>query len=336
MIPAAIFLLLNIGEPLGAQDDLYLAQLGKFHLESGEVIEDCRIAYRTLGQLNTERSNAILMPTWFTGTSENLIRLIRRTGLLDTLKYFVIAVDALGNGVSSSPSNSKTQPGASFPRFTIRDLVRSQHRLLTEELSVSSVEAVVGFSMGGMQAFEWAVSYPGFAGRIVPIVGSPRLAAYDIVLWETELQLLELLEECRCQSPATVLNALWFLIGRTPDYHARRTPRENVQEVLDRLDDRAYTQGQAHDRASQLRAMIHHNVAGPFNDELDQAAAQVQADMLVVVGLTDHVVTPEPALEFARLAGAETLELPNDCGHTAASCAQQEVNSAIARFLAKP
>src|SRR5882757_4441688 len=102
------------------------AQLGDFKLESGETIRDCRIGYRTFGKLNETRSNAILFPTWAGGTTEQLKANFGPGRLVDTDKYFVIAVDALSNGVSSSPSNSKLQSRMSFPKYDFRDLVNTQ------------------------------------------------------------------------------------------------------------------------------------------------------------------------------------------------------------------
>jgi homoserine O-acetyltransferase len=103
--------------------ELKFAELGDFRLVNGEVIHDCRLGYRTFGKLNAEKSKAVLFPTWFTGTTENLLGLIGPGKLVDPDKYFVILAEALGNGVSSSPSNSKQQPRMRFPALAIRDVL---------------------------------------------------------------------------------------------------------------------------------------------------------------------------------------------------------------------
>ncbi len=170
---------------------LQMGSIGDLKLESGEVIRDCKVAYRTFGALNANKDNAILVTTWFTGDSSAIIGLIGPGKFIDSSKYYVIVADALGDGFSSSPSNSKLQPRMKFPRFTIRDMVTSQHELLTRVLHLSHLLAVSGSSMGGMQTFQWVVSYPDFMDKAIPITGTPRQTAHDTVLWNSEVTALQ-------------------------------------------------------------------------------------------------------------------------------------------------
>jgi len=118
--------------------------MGDLKLESGEVIRDFSISYVTHGTLNADRSNAILMVTAIGGNHHRIDYLIGPGRALDPAKYFIIATDAIGNGLTSSPSNSKAQPRTQFPRFNIRDMVTSQHRLVTEKLGIRHLVTVVG------------------------------------------------------------------------------------------------------------------------------------------------------------------------------------------------
>ena len=172
---------------LFAQSEQLLAEIGNFKLVSGETIYKCKIGYRTFGTLNTEKSNAVLYPTWFGGKSESLANLIGPDKVVDSEEYFVIAVDALGNGVSSSPSNCEYQSNKNFPEITIKDMVNSQYKLLTEHLGIKKLHGMIGGSMGGMQVFEWIVSYPDFMEKAIAYVGSPKLTSFDILLWQSEL-----------------------------------------------------------------------------------------------------------------------------------------------------
>ena len=94
-----------LSQPINSQSQLQKANLGDIVLENGNVINNCQLAYRTFGTLNNDRSNAVLFPAWLGGTSETLIDFIGKEKFVDDTKYFIIAVDPIGNGVSTSPSN---------------------------------------------------------------------------------------------------------------------------------------------------------------------------------------------------------------------------------------
>ncbi len=147
----SIMLALSLGSLAGAAEPtpLLFAELGDLTFESGEVLRGARLAYRQVGELNADKSNAIVFPTWFTGTSEELFT-TGRLDAIDTDRFFLIVVDAFGNGVSSSPSNHPH-----FPGVTIGDMVHAQYRLVTEVFGIERLYAVMGISMGGMQTFEW-------------------------------------------------------------------------------------------------------------------------------------------------------------------------------------
>ena len=127
---------------------------GNFQLENGSVIQDFNLSYTTQGTLNADKSNAILMVTAIGGNHHRIDYLIGPGKALDTDKYFVICTDAIGNGLSTSPSNSKAQPNISFPEFNIRDMVNTQHQLIVDHFGIKRLVAVVGASMGGMQALQ--------------------------------------------------------------------------------------------------------------------------------------------------------------------------------------
>ena len=100
---------------LGQEGQQQFAVLGDFRLESGEQIRDCRLGYRTFGRLNSDKSNVVLVPTWFAGTTSDFQLFFGSGKLIDASIYFIVAIDALGNGVSTSPSNCSTCPMAALP-----------------------------------------------------------------------------------------------------------------------------------------------------------------------------------------------------------------------------
>ena len=313
------------------------ANIGDLKLENGGVIRDCRIGYRTFGQLNTDKSNVIVFPTWAGGTTEQLQSSIGPGKLVDSTRYFVIAIDALSNGVSSSPSNSRLQPRMKFPRFTLRDTVESQHVLLTTVLKINHVKAVVGISMGGMQAFQWLVSYPEFMDKAIPIVGSPRLAPYDLLLWQAQIEALMRDRDWKggnySANPARALDFAFgeLLLTSPPDYNKRKTRDEVLADLEKARHDNKGSD--ANDKIRQTQAMMELDVSRDFGGSLQRAAKAVKAKVFVVVSKFDHVVTPGPATEFGSLIGAKILELESECGHLATVCESGRLNKAVADFL---
>ncbi|HYL96742.1 MAG TPA: alpha/beta fold hydrolase, partial [Terriglobales bacterium] len=251
--------------------------------------------------------------------------------------YFVVAVDALGDGVSCSPSNSQAQPRMKFPQFGIRDMVESEHELLTRVLHLTHVHAVMGISMGGMQTFQWAVAHPDFMDKAIPIVGSPRLAPYDLLLWQTMIDAIEqnpLWKDGNyIQQPVPrEVEQISDLALSTPEHYNQEMTREKFFASLKKPAENTFD---ANDRLRQAQAMMGLDVSAPFDGSMEKAAATFKAPMLIIVDAHDHMVTPGPALDFARLKGAQTLVLENDCGHLGPGCEQGKVGAAIAEFLGK-
>ncbi len=322
-----------------AAQELKVAALGDFRLESGEVIRDCRIGYRTFGSLDATKSNVLLVPTWFGGTSSGLATLIAPGKLIDSSKYYVIAVDALGNGVSSSPSNSTAQPRMAFPRFSIRDMVASQHQLLTQLLHINHVRAVLGMSMGGMQAFQWAYSHPDFMDKAIPVVGSPRLAPYDLVLWQAMAEAIETDPNWNGGNYTTVpaagmLAALNALALTTPEDFNQKVSREGLA-ARTKKDQQQMAHFDMNNMLRQLQAMMGQDIYAPFGGSVERAAAAAKPKFLVVVSAHDHMVTPGPAMEFAKAKGAQLLVVDSPCGHLATGCEMPKVAAAIEEFLKK-
>jgi homoserine O-acetyltransferase len=154
--------------------------LGDYKLQSGKVLKNAFLSYETHGTLNSDKSNVILYPTWYTGRHMDNRAAIGRGRALDPTKYFIIVPDMFGNGLSSSPTNTKPpHDRARFPLTTTYDNVRAQKRLCKELFSIKKILSVVGFSMSAQQAFHWGAAYPEMVQSIVPICGTAKTAPHD-------------------------------------------------------------------------------------------------------------------------------------------------------------
>ncbi len=169
-----------------------------FRLENGQSLPVLELAYETYGTLSPARDNAILIVHGYTSSHHAAGRnaegkqgkgvaagavgwfdaLIGPGKAVDTDRYFVVSVNALGSAHGSSGPNcldprTNRPYGPTFPDITMGDMVASQ-KLLVDSLGLKSLVAVIGPSMGGFQSFQWAVSHPGFMKAIVPSVTAPR------------------------------------------------------------------------------------------------------------------------------------------------------------------
>lgn len=154
--------------------------IGDLALEDGGVIHDAFLAYATFGRLNQRRDNAILIPTWYAGSSKIFETAYIGAGrALDPERWFIIVVNQLGNGLSSSPSNTPLHDREEFPRVRIGDDVQAQHRLVSGKFGISRLALVTGGSMGAQQAFEWSVRFPDMVARAAPFCGAARTTDYN-------------------------------------------------------------------------------------------------------------------------------------------------------------
>jgi len=326
--------LLVCAAPASAQPPLKVVPLGRCRLSSGREIPDCRVAYRTYGTLSSARDNVVLIPTWLLGRSEDLNSLLTTDPLADTTRSYVIVVDALADGHSSSPSNTAAAARSAFDDLTIGDMVVSQYRMLTERLGIHHLRAVMGFSMGGMQSIEWAVRYPTFIDKSVPIAGTPRVATFNKLALTAMLD--QIIAGKRAHIPA---DSLWPALARTEMLFIV-TPlglsARGDDSVAHDLSANAanYRAWDLDDYAAQIAALRRYDLQSEYG-ELRLAAARIKAAMLAVYSWDDHMVTPTSMAEFARMAGADTLSIASTCGHIMIFCEQKRVGEATRAFIAR-
>jgi homoserine O-acetyltransferase/O-succinyltransferase len=189
-------------------------ELDSYTTVAGEVINKVKVGWQAAGTLNADKSNAILITHFFSGTSHAFGKyptsdtpsywnaIIGPGKAIDTNKYYVLSSDTLVNLNANMPNVVTTGPasinpatgkpyGMSFPVVSIRDFVRVQKALI-DSLGIKRLKAVVGASMGGLQAYEWAQSYPDSVERIIPMIASASAEPYLIGwldLWSQPIRL---------------------------------------------------------------------------------------------------------------------------------------------------
>ncbi len=288
-----------------------LYRMGDFKLESGEVIKDFAMSYVTHGTLNAKKSNVIVMVTAISGNHHRLDFLIGPGKALDSTKYFIVATDAIGNGLTTSPSNSQAQPRMKFPRFSIRDMIHSTHRLLAEHLGINHVVAVIGPSMGGMQVLQYGVSYPDFMYSLIAMVPLAKTPAWTVLVLDATRKAI-MLDPAWNQGnytkpPAEGLrlyrDILGFLAARAPEQYRWQFP--NGLDVLPWVraqEDFLNPLFDANDWIYQTWAYEAHDVGKTpgMNGDLVKALRSIKAKTFILTGVNDLLNPEWEPLEAAR------------------------------------
>ena len=160
-------------------------ELGDVTLLSGEVLSSAFLVYKTYGKLDANKSNVVVLPTFYTGSHQRNEGFFGVGRAIDPDKHFIVSINMFGNGLSSSPSNAEPpQDGPRFPHISLWDNVACQYRLVTEALGVTRIALVAGWSMAGCQAYQWAAQYPDFVDAIMPFCASAKTSPHNYVFLE--------------------------------------------------------------------------------------------------------------------------------------------------------
>jgi homoserine O-acetyltransferase len=322
------------------------AALGDLGLESGERIREFRQSYVIHGTLDADRANAILVCVSLTGTHHRLDFLIGPGKALDTNRYFIVAADPIGNGLTTSPSTSALQPRSRFPRFGLRDMVHAQFRLLTEALGVDQLHAVIGASMGGMQALQWGVSHPRFARKLVAMTPMARTAPWAAMVVRTARACLMADPAWNGREFTAVPERGWRAYACLMTGMMTSTPAALADVDVDAWSERAIaTQSasglDAHDYLYQSWAYEAHDVGATpgVGGDTARALASIRAATLVLAPPLDLFNPQSSAREAAgAIPGARFIEIASIQGHQAATNTDlgdaSFLNGVIGKFLA--
>lgn len=281
-----------------------LYNLGNFKLEDGGTIRGLQLAYSTLGTLNKAKDNAILICTWYSGTTKFWVQnYIGKGRALDPDKYFIILINQIGNGLSTSPHNTSGAGGmAMFPHVRISDDVQAQHRMITEKWGIKQLALVVGGSMGSEQTWEWAVRYPEMVKRAAPIAGTakttPQCAAFSRTL-DTARESDPGFNNGNYISNADVQTglrreaALWTVFGWSPEWLKQEKWRtlgfSSIEDFQTNFMDAYFIPMDPNDLKNNAWKWQNADVSRITNGNLAAALGRIKAKVFVMPIATDHL-----------------------------------------------
>ncbi len=326
-----------------------------FRTESGAVLPQAKIVYGTYGHLNAAGDNAVLLPSHYMADMHGYGWLIGPGKALDPDKLFLVTSELFGNGRSSSPSNTpEPLHGPRFPVMTIRDNVEAVHELLTSELHVKHLQAVIGFSMGAQQAFQWAVSYPDYMGRIIATSGTAKTYGHGIVRNEGQIAAIEADQTFNkgdyTAQPAKGLEAFnlmwtgWLYSEQWWHEELWKTDEPKgttLQQVIDKYRTHFIPNADANNLILQLRTWESNDVGNtkPFHGDVEAALRSIKVPVLYMPSATDlYFPVTDARYEAQFIRHCTLLPIPSLWGHPAGAGASPAdkafLNKHVAAFMA--
>ena len=371
----------RVGDPVGDRRFVDVSPGRPFSLEGGGVLRGVSVAYETWGTLSPDASNAVLICHALTGDSHAAgdpvgrsvegwwYRLIGPGRAVDTDELFVVCVNLLG-GCQGSTGPSSIDPatgrpyGATFPTITIRDIVRTQEAV-ADALGIERWLAVIGGSMGGMQALEWAVMYPDRVGGLVAIATTAAASAQQIAYSSVQRSAIVLdpnwnggdyYDAAPGQGPhqgLAVAREMAHITYRTEPEFAERFDRKEydsldagfsawqrfqVESYLDRQGEKLVRRFDANSYLTIARAMDLHDI-GRGRAGVERALARITAPVLTMAIDSDALYPPYQQEQIRDLIAANGGTVTHGVihcveGHDGFLTCADQVGAAVAPFLA--
>ena len=312
--------------------------LGDMTLESGRVLPDATISWKTHGTLSPARDNVVLYPTSYAAQHPDLEWLIGPDGVLDPGRWFIVIPDMFGNGLSSSPSNTPGWPGLVTPF----DNVSAQQRMLAELWGIERLHAAYGWSMGAQQAYQWAAHFPDQVARAIVVCGSARTATHNSVFLRGLMAVLEAAPEYLGEGrfsaePRAAIRAFGRIYAGwaiSQDFyraglHLSALGAPDLDTFLRTDWEERYARRFAADLYAQLQTWDANDIGQ--GGDLTAALAGIEARVLLMPGETDlYFRVADNAAELPHLKHAALRPIPSIWGHRAGNPA---VNPPDAAFL---
>ena len=318
----------------------------RFATQGGATL-DINLVYTVHGELNDRKDNCILVMTSYSATHEDARDLFASSDVLDLSNYCVVVINMLANSESSSPSNTPAPfDGPRFPLMTIHDNVRAQHQLVTQHLSVDRLRLVMGFSMGGLQTFEWGAQHSDMVDAILPICGAARISTHNWLFVEGAKAAMLADQnfnggdyagppEVGMEAFAKVYAGWVFSQDFFREELFREMGMDSVADVIEFMKG-YFGRREPNDLLSMLATWQAANIAGNerFNGDFDAALRAITARAIVMPGGTDlYFRVADSEYEVSRMPNAELRVIDSKLGHVAGSGLDPIGKAAIDRAI---
>ncbi|HWJ73743.1 MAG TPA: alpha/beta fold hydrolase [Kaistia sp.] len=303
--------------------------LGDLKLQSGEVLPDATLSWKSYGTLSPSRDNVIVYPTSYTAKHSDQEWLIAPDKVLDPTRWFIVTPDMFGNGLSSSPSNTADYPNL----VTATDNVCAQRRFLSEQFGIDRIAAVYGFSMGAQQAYHWAALYPDAVERAIIVAGSARTSTHNKVFLLSLFAALEAAPEYLggiryAAEPTKALRTFariyagWAMSHSwyRQNLHLSATGATDLEDFLTNKWAPDFIAAGAANLHAQGLTWLNGDISDNdlYGGDLIKALNAIKASILLLPGRTDMYFPPDDnALDVPHLARSELRPIPSIWGHVA-------------------
>ena len=325
-------------------------EAGEILLQSGHSLHDVRLAYGTYGTLNEDKSNAVVILTPFGMRHTDCEYFFGPGKALDPARHFIIVPNLLGNGLSSSPSNTPSPfDRGNFPHVSIYDNVMLQHRFITEVLDIDKLLLVMGHSMGALQTYQWAVLFPAMMAAIAPICGSARTSPHNKVFLQGMRGILELdpaWKDGWYDTPPEVglktLGRAWAASPPSQGFYRESKYNDmgynSIEDFLVGHWENMCVSRDANDILSHISTWYHADLSDNeiYCGDFEKALGTISAKAIVMPSQTDIYFPPEDgAYEAAHIPNAEFRPIPSIWGHWAGNARTPQDAAFIDQALAE-
>ena len=302
-----------------------------FKLKSGNVI-NLEIKYLAFGNLNPEKSNVILYPTRYAGTHLEQGYIIGDDQPINPKEYFIIIPNMFCNGVSSSPSNTDSPfNGPNFPLLTIQDNVSVQNELIKKVFNIEKIKLVIGWSMGGQQAYQWATQFPDTVDNIIAMCAHAKTSGHTHVFLEgmyaaltSDLNWNKGDYQEQPNAGKTTMAMAWAGWALGQNWFREKLYLndgfKDPQDVLDKLWRTIYFKRDANDLLAMIRTWQEHDISNNllFQGNIEKALSSIKANVVLMPGINDLYFPPEENIEELKYLKKGKVEvIPSNHGHYA-------------------